>query len=97
MPVFREWGAKYFERRSAWIFVPVSRNVTVSPGGDVAWFDEVLGSASYGDCRGSGVMRRIDSVWKIAHYNLTVPVPNDLLADVVKDIRVWRIKQEQAK
>ena len=31
----------------------------LSPGGDVAWFDEKLDSASYGECRGTGVVRQV--------------------------------------
>ena len=25
--------------------------------------------------------------WRIAQYNLTVPIPNDMLADIAKSIR----------
>ena len=57
---FRSWGERYFQRPSAWIYVPVSRHIGFSPDGDVAWFDETLGNAHLGECRGSGVLRRID-------------------------------------
>jgi hypothetical protein len=61
--------------------------------GNVAWFDEVLDSASYGECRGTGVLRREDGVWKIAHYNLTIPIPNDLAKDFVAKIRETKSHQ----
>lgn len=84
---FRAFAHPYFAKGTAWTFVPRDRHVDFSPRGDVAWFDEKLDSASYGECRGSGVLRRIDGEWKIAHYNLTIPIPNDLAKDVVKMIR----------
>lgn len=33
----------------------------------------------YGECRGSGVLLREGGEWRIAQYNLTVPIPNDLM------------------
>src|SRR5687768_4441752 len=56
---FRDFAHPYFAKGTAWTFVPRSRHVMFSPRGDVAWFDEVLDSASYGECRGSGVVRRM--------------------------------------
>lgn len=82
---FREFAHPYFAKGKAWTFAPRDRHVTVR--GEVAWFDEKLDSASYGECRGSGVLRRVDGQWKIAHYNLTIPIPNDLADSVVKMIR----------
>ncbi len=84
---FREFAHPYFAKGKAWTFVPRDRHVTFSPRGDVAWFDEKLDSASYGECRGSGVLRRAGAEWKIAHYNLTIPIPNDLAKTVVEMIR----------
>jgi ketosteroid isomerase-like protein len=75
---FRTFAHPYFAKGKAWTFVPHDRHVQLSPSGDVAWFDEKLDSASYGDCRGTGVLRKIGSEWKIAHYNLTIPIPNAL-------------------
>lgn len=85
---FREFAHPYFAKGKAWTFVPRDRHVIAH--GDIAWFDEKLDSASYGECRGSGVLRRIDGQWKIAHYNLTIPIPNDLADGVVKRIREHR-------
>jgi hypothetical protein len=53
----------------------------------VAWFDELLDSASYGECRGSGVVRKEGGQWKIAHYNLSIPVPNALAKKIVEEIK----------
>lgn len=84
---FREFAHPHFAKGKAWTFVPRDRHVILSPRGDVAWFDEKLDSASYGECRGSGVVRLVNGTWKIAHYNLTIPVPNDLADTVVRMIR----------
>jgi ketosteroid isomerase-like protein len=84
---FRAFSHPYFAKGKAWTFVPRDRHVIVSPNGDVAWFDEKLDSASYGECRGSGVVRKVGDAWKIAHYNLTIPIPNDLAKSVVEMIR----------
>jgi ketosteroid isomerase-like protein len=82
---FREFAHPYFAKGKAWTFVPRDRHVIVR--GNVAWFDEKLDSASYGECRGSGVLRRVGNRWEIAHYNLTIPIPNDLAKSVVGMIR----------
>ena len=84
---FRAFAHPYFAKGKAWTFVPRERHVTLSPAGDVAWFDEKLDSASYGECRGSGVARKIGGSWKIAQYNLTIPIPNELAKEFVARIR----------
>jgi hypothetical protein len=84
---FRAYAAPYFSKGRGWTFVPKVRHVQVSPQGDVAWFDEILESESYGVCRGSGVLRRAGDAWLICQYHLTIPVPNALAHEVVKMIR----------
>jgi hypothetical protein len=84
---FIDWSKQYFDRDTAWTFTPRSRNVIFSRDGRVAWFDEVLDSKSYGECRGTGVVQWDGSQWKIEHYNLTIPIPNDLADEFVKRIR----------
>jgi ketosteroid isomerase-like protein len=84
---FRTFAHPYFAKGTAWTFTPRERHVMLAPGEDVAWFDEKLDSATYGDCRGTGVLRKIAGEWKIAHYNLTIPIPNDLAKAVVQQIR----------
>lgn len=84
---FRAFAHPYFAKGKAWTFVPHDRHVAIAPGGDVAWFDEKLDSGSYGDCRGTGVVRKVDGEWKIAQYNLTIPIPNALAKRVVEMIR----------
>lgn len=82
---FRKWSAQYFARKSAWVYVPTLRHVTLSPDGQHAWFDEVVWNASYGECRGTGSLVREDGDWRIALYNLSVPVPNEVMNGVVHE------------
>jgi len=84
---FRAFAHPYFAKGKAWTFVPHDRHIQASPREDIAWFDEKLDSASYGECRGSGVVRYTRDGWKVAQYNLTIPIPNDLAKTVVQMIR----------
>jgi ketosteroid isomerase-like protein len=86
-PSFRAFAHPYFAKGKAWTFTPRERHVMFNERGDVAWFDEKLDSASYGDVRGSGVLVKVGNEWKIAHYNLTIPIPNSLAKTVVEMIR----------
>jgi len=85
LPAFRAFCEPYFSKGVGWTYQPRKRNVFVH--GDVAWFDERLWNDKYGDCRGTGALRRDAGEWKLVHYSLTLPIPNDLAADVVKMIR----------
>lgn len=83
-PEFRAWAKPYFDRGRAWAFKVVDRHTYVAADESIAWFDEVLDTPNMGPCRGSGVAVKRDGSWKVAHYNLTVPVPNAILDKVVE-------------
>lgn len=85
LPAFRAFCEPYFAKGVGWTYQCRERHVFVHA--DVAWFDERLWNDKYGECRGTGTLRRSDGAWKIVHYSLTLPVPNELAADVVKLIR----------
>lgn len=84
---FQAFAHPYFAKGTAWTFTPKSRHVMLDADGHTAWFDEALASDSYGECRGTGVLRREGGTWRIAHYNLTIPIPNSLAKDFVAKIR----------
>jgi len=84
---FRQFAHPHFASGKGWTFKPRDRNIGVSADGKTAWFDEKLDSASYGECRGTGVLQKRGGVWKIEQYNLTIPIPNDLADDFVTRIR----------
>lgn len=86
---FRAWAKPYFSRGKAWSFKAVSRHITLSKDGTMAWFDEALDTPNLGPSRGSGVLVKEGSTWKIAQYNLSVPIPNDLMGEVTKRIAAY--------
>jgi ketosteroid isomerase-like protein len=79
---FRAYAKSRFER-GGWTYTPVKRNVFFSKDGQVAWFDETVASKKYGNMRGSGVLVKTGTTWKVAQYNLLKPIPNDLFDKVV--------------
>ncbi len=79
---FRRYAHPYFAKGKAWSFKAVARQVAFSPDGSVAWFDEALATPNLGPCRGSGVLLLEGGKWKIAQYDLSVPIPNDLMGEV---------------
>ncbi|RJS24069.1 DUF4440 domain-containing protein [Corallococcus sp. H22C18031201] len=76
---FRAWARPYFAKGKAWNFKARSRNIFFSKDGAVAWFDEALDTTNMGPCRGSGVLVKQGGVWRIAQYNLSLPIPNERL------------------
>lgn len=83
---FRDFAAAHFDAGRGWTYVPVQRDITVSANGDIAWFDELLQNEGLGTCRGSGVLVKSENGWKIAQYNLSVPIPNAIVQAVATDI-----------
>lgn len=83
---FKAFSKPYFDRGRAWSFKATSRNVILAEDGKTAWFDEVLDTPNLGPSRGTGVLVLKDGAWKIAHYNLTVPIPNAIIDDVKNQI-----------
>jgi ketosteroid isomerase-like protein len=88
---FKSWSRRYFQRASAWTFVPVARERHVHTQGDVAWLDEKLDSEHMGRCRGTAILTfdHDSGSWKIAHYTLSYAVPNDVADSVMAIINVW--------
>ncbi|MEI2698174.1 MAG: nuclear transport factor 2 family protein [Microthrixaceae bacterium] len=79
---FQAWAAPYFQRGKAWTFKAVRRRLVRSPEGTVAWFEESLDTPNLGPARGSGVLVKEGRGWRIALYDLSVPIPNALFKDV---------------
>jgi ketosteroid isomerase-like protein len=84
---FQAFAHPHFASGKGWTFTPRGRHVDFSRDGRVAWFDELLDSATYGECRGTGVLEKVEGTWKITQYHLTIPMPNDLAKDLVARIR----------
>lgn len=86
VPEFKAYAKPYFDEGDAWNFTPVQRHVYLSEDGQVAWFDEVLGTPNLGPARGTGVLVHRDTTWKISHYNLSIPIPNAIADTVVTQV-----------
>ena len=80
---FKAFSKPYFDKGKAWDFKPVERHIFVSADGKTAWFDELLDTWMK-LCRGSGVLVKHGNEWKIAHYVLSMTVPNDVVQESVK-------------
>ena len=84
---FKQYARPAFDRGTGWTYTMTERHVFVSEDGKTAWFDERLQNEAFGECRGTGALVKQDGVWKVAQYNLTVPIPNDLLRDFASQIK----------
>ena len=77
---FKAYAKPAFADGHGWTYTVVERNLEGS--GNTRWFDETLFNEKLGHCRGTGVVQLINDEWKIAHYALTMLVPNAIAADV---------------
>lgn len=80
----------YFSAGRGWRYVPRDRSIYFSSDGSMAWFEEKLDNDKYGELRGTGVLRRERDGWRIVHYSMSFPVPNDATGEVVEVIRKMR-------
>jgi len=87
---FREFVSGHFTQGNGWTYLASERRVALSADGQSAWFDELLDNAQLGQCRGSGVVILDGKEWRIAQYNLSIPIPNDMARSVTADIRTFQ-------
>ena len=96
-PAFKAFVEPYFSKGSGWTYTPIEQNISISQDGETAFFDELLLNENYGQCRGSGMLRLTAQGWKIAQYNLSIPLPNALAKDVVATIAEHEKSAKQEK
>jgi len=89
---FKAYAKPHFTAGNGWTYEPLNRQLHFA--GDTAWFEEELLSQNYGRVRGTGVLVREirssgQSVWKVAQYNLTLPIPNSIFGDIAKEIKAY--------
>jgi hypothetical protein len=82
---FFEWSKSYFDQGKAWNFNAIERNIYLNENETVAWFDEQLEFPG-GVLRGSGVLILEKHAWKLQHYVLSLPVPNEKFKNVLNVI-----------
>lgn len=80
---FKEFAKPYFDAGKAWSFTSVQRNIYIDKANDFAWFDELL-DTQMKICRGSGVLKKENGQWKIAHYVLSIAVPNEIVGELIQ-------------
>lgn len=80
---FKAYSKPHFDKGKAWSFTAVERNIYVNESEDFAWFDELL-DTQMKICRGSGVVKKVDGKWKIAHYVLSIAVPNENVGELIE-------------
>ncbi len=83
---FQKYGMARFASGTGWTYFMKERNVFFSDDGKTAWFDEILINKS-GDFRGTGVLKIVNTEWKITQYNLLLPIPNDLMKKYATEIK----------
>lgn len=88
---FKAYASPFFAKGQGWTYVPRERHITIAPIDCrcVAWFDELLDSASYGTSRGTGTLVLTADGWKVSQYALTFPIPNDLAKDMTAQIKAF--------
>ena len=79
---FLRYARQRFATGNTWSYTVVARRCDEVSAGVVA-FDEVLDNANLGRVRSTGVVIG----GKLAQYNLSLPVPNELILGVVEKIR----------
>lgn len=90
---FEVFARPYFDKGNAWDFKPYERDLHVTNDSQIVWFSELL-DTWMGVCRGSGVLTKTSSGWKIEQYHLSVTVPNEIIKDFIGLVDQF---QKQAK
>jgi len=80
---FKDFSKPYFDKGSSWSFTSLERNVYLNENASFAWFDELL-DTQMKLCRGSGVLQKVGDEWKIAHYVLSIAVPNENVKELIE-------------
>lgn len=83
LDAFKTFSKPFFDKGKAWSFKSLQRNIYFDKSQNTAWFDELL-DTQMKICRGSGVLIKVGNDWKIAHYVLSMTIPNDNTNEVIK-------------
>lgn len=82
---FMAYAKPHFDKGKVWSFSALKRHIYLSKNQKTAWFDELL-DTHMGICRGSGILIKTNSGWKIQQYVLSVTIPNTRI-DAVKKLK----------
>jgi len=78
---FMAWAKPHFDNKKAWNFSSLERHIYLDSLGRLAWFDELL-NTQMKLCRGSGVLVKTGSDWKLKQYILSTTIPNEQLDSI---------------
>ena len=79
---FMAWAKPFFDKKKAWSFTAIKRNIYFGKYADMAWFEELL-NTQMKICRGSGVVVKQGNDWKVQQYVLSASIPNNKLDSVI--------------
>ncbi|MEO8771037.1 MAG: nuclear transport factor 2 family protein [Ferruginibacter sp.] len=77
------YAKPYFDKGHGWDFTSIERHIYFDKTGTLAWFDELL-NTQMKICRGSGVVIKQGTVWKVQQYILSTTIPNEKMDSVIK-------------
>ncbi len=80
---FYAYAQAPFAAGRGWKFRALQRHIYLSEEASLAWFDELLDAPYAKIARGSGVLLKTDTGWKIKQYVLSMTVPNALSDSIV--------------
>ena len=86
---FKKYAQNRFDTGTGWTYTSLERNIFINSSNTTAWFDEIVINEKYGKFRGTGVLSKVDGMWKIDQYNLLFPIPNDLLLKYTKEVKEY--------
>jgi hypothetical protein len=93
-PDFDDYVGGRFKDGSGWKYESVDRTISLNQRADVAWFDEVLFSETYGRYRGTGVLTLQSGQWKLEHYAMSFLILNENWEEVVELTRKTRMHKK---
>ena len=79
---YMKWAKPHFDKGKTWNFKSLERHIFFDRSGNTAWFDELL-DTQMKICRGSGVLTREGTEWKIQQYVLSMTIPNSQVDTVI--------------
>ena len=89
-PDFDDYVDGRFKDGSGWNYKSVDRTISFNQRADVAWFDEVVFSETYGRYRGTGVLSLQSGQWKLEHYAMSFLILNENWEEVVELTRATK-------
>ncbi len=83
---FKAYARPVFDTGRGWSYTVIERHV--EGDSDLRWFDEILFNEKLGHCRGTGVVKKTQTGWRVAHYSLTLLIPNSVAATIGEQSKI---------